>query len=56
MSDIVQTLGEKSTRALVALAMFRFVTTQQFIRLGVSKSENSLRQKILNKLETRINP
>lgn len=56
MSEVITTLGEKSTRALVALGMFRFVTTQQFIRLGVSKNENSLREKILHGLERRRYP
>lgn len=56
MSEIVKTLGEKSTRALVAMGKFRYVTTQQFIRLGVSTSENSLREKILNPMERRRYP
>lgn len=39
--------------ALEALALYRFLTVKQFIRLGISKSESSLRNNTLYDLKTR---
>jgi len=53
MNDIIKTLSEEPRKALVALAMFRFLTVKQFIRLGVSQaaSETVIRDYVLATLE-----
>ena len=39
--------------ALEALALYRFLTVKQFVRLGISKSESSLRNNTLHDLKSR---
>lgn len=56
MSDIIKTLAEEPRKALVALAAFRFLTSQQFVRLGVAASETVMRDYVLHRLEKRARP
>lgn len=56
MSDVVKTLAEEPRKALVALAMFRFLTTKQLVRLGVAASETVMRDYVLDRLERRHKP
>lgn len=56
MSKIVNTLAEEPRKALVALAMFKFLTTKQFVRLGVAASETVVRDYVLNRLKRRNRP
>lgn len=43
-------------KALEALAMFRFLTTQQFVRLGIGASDTVVRDYVLSRLEKRHKP
>ena len=56
MSKIIKTLPNEPRQALEALAMFRFVTTQQFVRLGIGASDTVVRDYVLNRLEKRVRP
>ena len=56
MSEIIQVLPPEPRKALVALAMFRFLTPAQFVRLGVAASEPVVRDYVLSHLEKRKRP
>lgn len=56
MSDIIKTLPNEPRRALEALAMFRFLTPKQFVRLGIAASDTVMRDYVLARLERRARP
>jgi len=47
--------SDRQLAVLEALEVYRFLTVKQMVRLGISKSETSLRDKILRPLKTRRN-
>jgi len=47
--------SDRQLMVLEALETYRFLTVKQMVRLGISKSETSLRDKILRPLRTRRN-
>lgn len=47
--------SDRQLMVLEALETYRFLTVKQMVRLGISKSETSLRDKILRPLKTRRN-
>lgn len=56
MSVIIKALPPEPRRALVALAWFRFLTAQQFVRLGVAASDTVMRDYVFARLEKRARP
>lgn len=53
MSGVISTISPQKRKALFALSKFRFLTTPQFLRLGLSKNDKSLREKTLTPLANR---
>ena len=56
MSEIIKVLPPEPRKALVALAMFRFLTPKQFVRLGIAASDTVVRDYVLARLERRARP
>lgn len=56
MSEIIKVLPPEPRKALIALSIFRFLTAQQFVRLGVAKSDTVMRDYVLQRLEGRYRP
>jgi len=56
MSKIIQSLPPKPFQALEALSIYRFLTVKQFVKLGISASEASVRKNIFPKLHRSRKP
>ena len=58
MSAIIETLAEEPRKVLVALSLFRFLTVDQLLRLGVSEKMSApvIRNHAIARLEKRARP
>ena len=56
MSEIIKVLPPEPLKALLALAMFRFLTPQQSVRLGIASSDTVMRDYVFARLEKRPRP
>lgn len=53
MSGVTSTISSQKRKALYTLSQFRFMTTPQFLRMGRSKNDKSLRENALTPLANR---